>query len=98
MRVVSMPDIIHVLELHLETSETAGIVLDLLDYVFELETSEEGASNVIILGGMESLMIALDQYVGLNQRILDWRINEGSYKQRLWRGLVYMERPKNGVR
>ena len=42
MRVVSMRDIIHVLELHLETPETAGIVLDLLDYVFELETSEEG--------------------------------------------------------
>ena len=37
MRVVSMPDIIHVLELHLETSETAGIVLDLLDYVVETE-------------------------------------------------------------
>ena len=37
MRVVSMPDIIHVLELHLETSETAAIVLDLLDYVVEVE-------------------------------------------------------------
>ena len=37
MRVVSMPDIIHVLELHLETSEAAGIVLDLLDYVVETE-------------------------------------------------------------
>ena len=45
MRVVSMPDIIHVLELHLETSEAAGIVLDLLDYVFELETSEEGCKK-----------------------------------------------------
>ena len=40
MRVVSMPDIIHVLELHLETSETAGIVLDLLDYIIEVEDSE----------------------------------------------------------
>ena len=37
MRVVSMPDIIYVLELHLETSETAAIVLDLLDYVIEME-------------------------------------------------------------
>lgn len=37
MRVVSMPDIIHVLELHLETAETAAIVLDLLDYVVEME-------------------------------------------------------------
>ena len=45
MRVVSMPDIIHVLELHLETPETAGIVLDLLDYAFELETSEEGCKD-----------------------------------------------------
>ena len=45
MRVVSMPDIIHVLELHLETSEAAGIVLDLLDYVFELETFEEGCKK-----------------------------------------------------
>ena len=37
MRVVSMPDIIYVLELHLETVEAAGIVLDLLDYVIETE-------------------------------------------------------------
>ena len=37
MRVISMSDIIHVLELHLETSEAAGIVLDLLDYVVETE-------------------------------------------------------------
>lgn len=37
MRVVSMPDIIYVLELHLETAEAAGIVLDLLDYVIEME-------------------------------------------------------------
>ena len=45
MRVVSMPDIIHVLELHLETPEVAGIVLDLLDDAFELETSEEGCKE-----------------------------------------------------
>lgn len=37
MRVVEMSDIIYVLELHLETSETAAIVLDLLDYVIEKE-------------------------------------------------------------
>lgn len=37
MRVVSMPDIIYILELHLETAEVAGIVLDLLDYVIEME-------------------------------------------------------------
>ena len=37
MRVISMPDIIHVLELHLETAETAAIVLDLLEYVVEME-------------------------------------------------------------
>ena len=41
MRVVEMSDIIHVLELHLETSETAGIVLDLLDYVKEIEDTNE---------------------------------------------------------
>ena len=41
MRVVEMPDIIHVLELHLETSETAAIVLDLLDYVKEIDSSKE---------------------------------------------------------
>jgi hypothetical protein len=32
-----MPDIIYVLELHLETPEAAAIVLDLLDYVVEME-------------------------------------------------------------
>lgn len=41
MRVVSMPDIIHVLELHLETAETATIVLDLLDYVKEIDNYKE---------------------------------------------------------
>ena len=42
MRVVSMPDIIHVLELHLETAETAAIVLDLLNYVKEMDNYKEG--------------------------------------------------------
>ena len=37
MRVVEMSDIIYVLELHLETPETAAIVLDLLDYVKEID-------------------------------------------------------------
>ena len=41
MRVVSMPDIIHVLELHLETPEAAEIVLDLLDYVKEIDNYKE---------------------------------------------------------
>lgn len=41
MRVVEMSDIIYVLELHLETSETASIVLDLLDYVKEIDSSKE---------------------------------------------------------
>lgn len=37
MRVIEVPDIIDVLELHLETSEAAAIVLDLLDYVKEID-------------------------------------------------------------
>lgn len=41
MRVVEMSDIIYVLELHLETSEVAGIVLDLLDYVKEIDDTNE---------------------------------------------------------
>lgn len=41
MRVVEMSDIIYVLELHLETSEAAGIVLDLLDYVKEIDVYKE---------------------------------------------------------
>lgn len=45
MRVVEMSDIIHVLELHFETPETASIVLDLLDYVKEIETPEEGCKD-----------------------------------------------------
>ena len=45
MRVVSMPDIIHVLELHLETAETAAIVLDLLDHVVEVEDLNDRRNN-----------------------------------------------------
>ena len=41
MRVIKVSDIIHVLELHLETPETAAIILDLLDYVKEIDSSEE---------------------------------------------------------
>lgn len=45
MRVVRFEDIIHVLELHLETSEAAGIVLDLLDYEFEIEGDVNDRTN-----------------------------------------------------
>lgn len=45
MRVVKVSDIIHVLELHLETCETASIMLDLLDYVEEIDSSEEGCKE-----------------------------------------------------
>lgn len=45
MRVIEMSDIIHVLELHLETSEVASIVLDLLDYAMEIDSSEEGCQG-----------------------------------------------------
>lgn len=45
MRVVKVSDIIHVLELHLETRETASIMLDLLDYVEEIDSSEEGCRD-----------------------------------------------------
>lgn len=45
MRIVKMSDIIHVLELHLDTSEAASIVLDLLDYVEEIDSSEEGCRD-----------------------------------------------------
>ena len=41
MRVIEVSDIIYVLELHLETSEAAGIVLDLLDYVKEIDNYKE---------------------------------------------------------
>lgn len=43
MRVVKFEDIVHVLELHLETSEAAGIVLDLLDYQFD--TNDDSFNN-----------------------------------------------------
>ena len=42
MRVVKWEDIIRVLELNLDTPEAAGVVLDLLDYQFEVE---EGADK-----------------------------------------------------
>lgn len=45
MRVAAMPDIIHVLELHLETPEVASIILDLLDYEFEVDTLEDGCQD-----------------------------------------------------
>ena len=45
MKVAARSDIIHVLELHLDTSEVASIMLDLFDYEFELETSEEGCKE-----------------------------------------------------
>lgn len=40
MRVVKFGDIVHVLELHLETPEAAGIVLDLLDYQFDINSDD----------------------------------------------------------
>lgn len=40
MRVVKMSDIIYILELHFETPKVASIVLDLLDYVIEVEEGE----------------------------------------------------------
>lgn len=43
MRVVKFEDIVHVLELHLETSEAAGIILDLLDYQFD--TNDDSFNN-----------------------------------------------------
>ena len=45
MRVVKMSDIIYVLELHMETPEAAGVVLDLLDYMFEIEGDTDGREN-----------------------------------------------------
>ena len=45
MRVVKWEDIVHVLELNLETPEAAGVVLDLLDYVFEIEGDINGREN-----------------------------------------------------
>ena len=40
MRVVPTADIIHVLELHLDTAETAGILLDLLPYELRIKDDE----------------------------------------------------------
>lgn len=45
MRVVPMSDIIYVLELHLETAETAAIVLDLLEYIVEMEDLNDRGNN-----------------------------------------------------
>ena len=41
MKVVKWEDIIHVLELNLDTPEAAGVVLDLFDYMFEIEEGED---------------------------------------------------------
>ena len=40
LRVIPTADIIHVLELHLNTSETAGILLDLLSYELWIKNDE----------------------------------------------------------
>ena len=40
LRVIPTADIIHVLELHLDTSETAGILLDLLPYELWIKQDE----------------------------------------------------------
>lgn len=40
LRVIPTADIIHVLELHLDTSETAGILLDLLPYELRIKDDE----------------------------------------------------------
>lgn len=40
LRVIPTADIIHVLELHLDTSETAGILLDLLPYELWIKEDE----------------------------------------------------------
>ena len=45
MRVVPMRDIIYVLEMHYETSEVAGVVLDLLDYVVEVEDIDDRGNH-----------------------------------------------------
>ena len=45
MKVVKWEDILHVLELNLETPEAAGVVLDLLDYQFEIEGDINGRTN-----------------------------------------------------
>lgn len=40
LRVIPTADIIHVLEFHLDTSETAGILLDLLPYELWIKQDE----------------------------------------------------------
>ena len=40
LRVIPTADIIHVLELHLDTPETAGILLDLLPYELWIKQDE----------------------------------------------------------
>jgi hypothetical protein len=40
LRVIPTADIIHVLELHLDTAETAGILLDLLPYELQIKDDE----------------------------------------------------------
>lgn len=40
LRVIPTADIIHVLELHLDTPETAGILLDLLPYELWIKEDE----------------------------------------------------------
>ena len=40
LRVIPTADIIHVLELHLDTSETASILLDLLPYELWIKDDE----------------------------------------------------------
>lgn len=47
MKVLTWSDIIHVLELHLESSEVANIAPDLSTYAFELEDSKEGCKDCV---------------------------------------------------
>lgn len=47
MKVLTWSDIIHVLELHLESLEVANIAPDLSTYAFELEDSEEGCKDCV---------------------------------------------------
>ena len=44
MRVVPMKDIVYVLEMNYETPEAAHIVLQLLDYVIEVEDINESTN------------------------------------------------------
>ena len=46
MRVVDFKDIVYVLENHLETNVAAGIVLELLDYYFEIQPPTTDAIEV----------------------------------------------------